>query len=768
MSTGAPVGTIVRDIRMLLPGLTGWLTCVLATFFRPPGSWVWWGLGIAVVLVGVALTTRARTLLIFVPALLVATVMVGAVWASAGVRDQPQLMDREGDRVSATITLEQTISPGARSAKASLEAIDNVALARGPVPVRVVGDLVSSRTALGSDAIVVGTLKRGESADQQAWVLFVSEKPDVWIPPGSFLLATDQLRARFLERSLHREGDAGQLLPGLAIGDTSAVDDGLVQAMRETSLSHLVAVSGANCAIIVALVVSLVALFGGGLWVRMVAGIAALVGFVILVTPEPSITRAAVMASIVLIFLASSRPVRGIPVLGTTVLILLAIDPWLSTDFAFALSVLANGGILLLSGPLVRAMSAYLHPGVALVVALPIAAQIACQPLLIVLNPIIPVWAVVANAIAAPAAPLATILGMLACIAGPFSPGLADAIVWVAWLPAGYISAIARVLAATPIAVLPWPEGWFGVLAVAIIGYGGIAWLLMRTSSHVALRRFLGWGSIGAVVVVVLGFFVPQSATKASIPADWTVAQCDVGQGDAIVLRSNDTVVVIDVGEFPADITRCLAMLGVGDIDLLVITHFDKDHVGAWPAVIDRVSEVWIGDITSDKELALVQGMSDRAVLVRQVSRGHHAVVGGYDLLVVWPTTTPLAAPGNDSSVVILATPREECPTCLSGIYLGDLGEQAQRILDGRETFGVVDIVKVSHHGSRDQYPELYRGLRARVGLIGVGETNSYGHPSQDIIGVVEEFGVVLRSDLDGLVTLHRSETGGIVKWSEY
>jgi competence protein ComEC len=765
---GAPVGTVVRDIRLLMPGLFGWLTCVLATLFRPPGSWVWWGLGILVVLVWLALQTGRKGLLLFVPLLLIATVMVGAVWANAIVRDQPQLMDRDGDRVSATITLEQTITPGARSAKALVTAVDHTALVRGPVPVRVVGDLVTSRTALGSETVVVGQLQRGPSGDQQAWVLFVSEKPEAWTPPGSFLLATDVLRASFLERSLQREGDAGQLLPGLAIGDTSAVDDGLVQAMRETSLSHLVAVSGANCAIIVALVVALVALFGGGLWVRMVAGVAALVGFVILVTPEPSITRAAVMASIVLIFLASSRPVRGIPVLGTTVLILLAIDPWLSTDFAFALSVLATGGILLLSGPLVRAMSAYLPPGVALVLALPLAAQIACQPLLIVLNPIIPVWAVVANAIAAPAAPVATILGMLACIAGPLSTNLADAIVWVAWLPSGYISAIARVLAATPMAVLPWPEGWFGVLAVAIIGYGGIAWLLLRTSSHTIFRRFLGWGSAGAVVVVVLGFFVPQSATKASIPADWTVAQCDVGQGDAIVLRSKDTVVVIDVGELPKDIARCLAMLGVDHIDLLVITHFDKDHVGGWTAVIDRVSEVWIGDFTSDKELTLVQEMSDRGPLVRQVSRGHNAVVGGYELLVVWPTTTPLAAPGNDSSVVILATPGPECPTCLSGIYLGDLGEQAQRILDARETLPTVDIVKVSHHGSRDQYPALYRGLLARVGLIGVGKTNSYGHPHKDIIEIVEESGVVLRSDRDGLVTLHRSETDGIVKWSEY
>jgi len=767
VSATESVGTRVRDIRMLLPGLTGWLTCALATWFRPDGSWIWWGLGLAAVVVWLAWTTRSHALVLLVPLLLVTTVMLVAVWAEASVRDQPQLRDHEGTRVSATVTLEQTIIAGDASARASLTALNSAPLARGSVPVRIVGNLVSSRTALGSEAQVVGQLQRGENGDQQAWVLFVSESPEEWAPPGSFLLATDQLRASFLERSLLRDGDAGGLLPGLAIGDTSAVDDSLVDAMRRTSLSHLVAVSGANCAIIVALVVAVVALFGGGLWVRMVAGIVALVGFVILVTPEPSITRAAVMASIVLIFLASSRPVRGIPVLGTTVLILLAIDPWLSTDFAFALSVLATGGILLLTGPLVRAMSPYLHPGVALVIALPIAAQIACQPLLIVLNPIIPVWAVVANALAAPAAPVATILGMLACVAGPFSTRLADTIVWMAWVPAAYIAGIARVLAATPMAVLAWPEGWFGVAVVAVIGYAGVAWFLMRHSTHETVRRVLGGSSLSAIAVVIVVFFVPQSAVKASIPPDWTVAQCDVGQGDAVVLRSSGFTVVIDVGEFPADITRCLSLLGVSDIDVLVITHFDKDHVGAWAAVMEQVGEVWIGDIDSDKDAAVVSDMRDTGVLVRQVYRGEKLVAGGYDLAVVWPTTAPLVPPGNDSSVVIVATPREECPACLSGVYLGDLGEQAQQILLGRESFGVVDIVKVSHHGSKDQYPELYRSLGAAVGLIGVGVENTYGHPTRDVMEVIQETGVVLRSDRVGLVTLHRSATGGIVKWSE-
>jgi len=752
---------------MLLPGLAGWGTCALATWLRPPGWWTLVGLGIAALMLLIAYRTKRAHVRALLPVILIATVMMGAVSAGAWSRDQPQVADFADTQVLVTLELEETIQPGDSSARARVVAVGGQPLARGPVPVRIVGDVAATRQALGSSGELKGQLRRGENADQQAWVIFLSSQPDSWNPPGWLLASTDRLREAFSERSLRSDNDAGRLLPGLAIGDTSAVGDDLVTAMRETSLSHLVAVSGANCAIIVALVVALVALFGGGLWVRMVAGIAALIGFVILVTPEPSISRAAIMASIVLVFLASSRPVRGIPVLGATVLILLATDPWLSTDFAFALSVLATGGILLLSGPLVRLMSPYLHPAVALVVALPIAAQIACQPLLILLNPIIPVWAVVANAVAAPAAPLATILGMLGCLAGPLSSALADAIVWLAWLPSGYIAAIARVLADTPVSVLPWPSGWWGVVAVAVIGYGFVAYTLMKKSPHIGVRRVLGLGGAVASGIVLIGFFLPQFAIKTSIPAQWSVAQCDVGQGDAVVLRSQEQVVVIDVGEFPQLIQSCLATLGVGRIDLLVITHFDKDHVGGWSGAIDITEEVWVGWVDNDKDQAIVDEMTQRGAQVRHVSSGDSEVVGGYTLGVVWPVSQALASPGNDSSVVIEVTPTLECPQCLSGLYLGDLGEKAQRMMLGREQFGPHDVVKVSHHGSKNQYAPLYEALAAPVALIGVGVENTYGHPASSILTVVEKFGVVIRSDLHGLATLHRSDSGGIVRWSE-
>jgi competence protein ComEC len=756
-----------RDVRLLLPAGAGWVACALGTWFRPSAWWMLAGVVLALALLAAAWWRNVPIVVSLITPILVATVMLGAVAIHATVRDNPLLVSLDGDTVSAQVRLPQTVMPGDSSVHGEILSVNGQPLSSGPVPIRLVGEVSQSRVPLGSLAVVHGDLSPSEPQDQESWVLFVRDSPEVWRPPGNLLATTDRLREDFVTRSLAQPGDAGELLPGLAIGDTSAVDPGLVEAMRMTSLSHLVAVSGANCAVVVAIVVTIVALLGGGLWVRMIAGIAALVGFVILVTPEPSITRAAIMAGIVLFFLASARPVKGIPVLGITVLVLLAWDPWLSTDFAFALSVLATGGILILTAPLVTLLSRWMHPGIALVIALPIAAQIACQPLLIVLNPIIPLWAVVANALAAPAAPVATILGMIACVAGPLWAGLADVVTAIAWLPSGYIAGIGRVLAGTPGATLPWPPGLPGVISIAAISYAGIAWILTRDSPNRALRRVLGVMSLGASVTVVLAFFLPNLALRASVPSEWTIAQCDVGQGDAVLLRSEGFTALIDTGEFPVLLRECLGLLGVSHLDLVVVTHFDKDHVGAWQVLVGKATQVWAGPADSPADREILLNLERGGAQVVSVEEGHTGSLGAYTLKVLWPTASPLGASGNDSSVVVSVTGGEECAECLSGVFLGDLGERAQQILSGRWDAGPVDVVKVSHHGSASQFHPLYRSLRASVGLIGVGADNSYGHPTADIITVVEETGVAIRSDRDGTAAFYRGETGGIVKWSE-
>ncbi|MGJ8722849.1 MAG: ComEC/Rec2 family competence protein, partial [Salinibacterium amurskyense] len=102
-------------------------------------------------------------------------------------------------------------------------------------------------------------------------------------------------------------------------------------------------------------------------------------------------------------------------------------------------------------------------------------------------------------------------------------------------------------------------------------------------------------------------------------------------------------------------------------------------------------------------------------------------------------------------------------------VFLGDLGESAQARLATASTFTQVDVVKVSHHGSGDQYPALYAELQATLGLIGVGADNGYGHPTADALAMLDDAGTaVARSDLNGLILVSSGVRAGVISlWSE-
>jgi competence protein ComEC len=456
-------------------------------------------------------------------------------------------------------------------------------------------------------------------------------------------------------------------------------------------------------------------------------------------------------------------------VLALATLVLLATDPWLSRDYGFALSVLATGGLLLLAGPLSRLLQRVLPLGVAVVVAVPLAAQLACQPVLLVLNPAIPLYGVVANALAEPAAPFATVLGLLACVTLPALPWLGTVLTAVAWVPASWIAAVAGFFAALPAAALPWPEGALGVgLMTAVTVFSLVAALAPVR----ARTRLL---CAGAALVMLVGFGGAVAGVRVvqqwSRPGDWQIAACDIGQGDAVLVRSAGTIALVDTGPDPASLTRCLDQLGIGRIDLLVLSHFDLDHVGGTAAVIGRVDRALVGPSGGAADDRLVADIAAGGAEVERVSRGATGSLGELRYSVLWPRARlGSVEPGNDASVTVAFESVGRCATgCLGALFLGDLGERSQALLLAAGPLPVVDAVKVAHHGSADQSDRLYRRVRATVGLISVGADNDYGHPTDRLLDLLAGVGTrAVRTDVGGLVLLAPGTGRGEVRvWTE-
>lgn len=780
------------DARLALPALAGWVAALVlvgvpsAALPVALGALGGAGLALGVLRRRCGAGRGSAVLAAGIPSLVAVAVVAAAVALAGPARTPPVLAAalEEGGAVTVVLELEQSVVPpvasapalggwGGVSADALIVAVEDGsgALVAVRVPVRMLGLALDDRLPLGTrleGRVRLIPLEAGD--DRVALVRPVTGLEPV-IAPAPLLGAADGLRAGFLALMAPFSGDGAALLPGLAIGDTTAVGDDLDAAMKASALSHLTAVSGANCAIVVGLVLGLGALARWPRPVRVGVALAALGGFVVLVTPEPSVVRAAVMAAVVLLALASGRPARGLPVLGLAVLGIVLLDPWIAREYGFALSVLATAALLVLAAPLAALLGRVLPAWLALAIAVPLSAQLACQPVLILLAPEVPLTGVVANVLAAPAAPVATIVGMIACLLAPVIPPLAMLVAGVAWLPAAWIAGVARVCASLPGALLPWPEGVLGALLLAVLTVAGLvaAGVPARLGSA-RLRRRLALAT-AAVLVIVMGATAGTTALRGlGRPGDWVIAQCDIGQGDAVLVRSAGEVALIDTGAEPEQLADCLGTLGIERLDLLVLTHFDLDHAGGVPAIVGRVDRVLVGPTGREQDEAVVAALAAGGAVIDPVAEGRSGTLGAHDWRVLWPPAHRGVEPGNDASIVLEMRGAPGCGACPSMLALGDLGADAQRQLAATGTLAPVDVVKVSHHGSADQHEPLYTALGAPIALIGVGADNTYGHPAPGLLALLESAGsTVVRSDAHGLALLAPAGAGAsaLRLWTE-
>ena len=566
-----------------------------------------------------------------------------------------------------------------------------------------------------------------QTKERRVSALLLAEPASVVRINSPFMLrALERVRSALREETSKVGGDSASLIPGMVIGDTSLQSGALTELMLEAGLSHLTAVSGANFAIVSAFIFALIGIFLPNRRIQVIMTILVLFIFVLLVRPTPSVLRAGVMALVFLISKLSGRKSAGANSLAVAVAILLLINPFQAFEAGFILSVLATAGLIFFA-PIVAARI----PGprfLGELISIPTAATLFCAPYLMLISGSMNIGTILLNIVVAPVVPFVTILGFIATL-----------VVLPVGSAAGFLLELANLGTSWILFIASWSESMPSIVTSAPV--------LIMLAISLGILKFFGVRVAALILMIFLAFATNQ---RFFFPGeDWRIGQCDVGQGDALLLNlGQGSAILFDAGPDPSLLERCLELFRIERLPLVVISHTHADHLQGLSGIGKRE----VGEIWSNKELT--------SISTRVVRSGFRSEVGSSKIEILWPETgaesfESVSGDGsaeNNRSVVALVE--------LDGVralITGDIEPGAQsEILDGLPK---VDVIKVPHHGSKYQELELFNG--ASVFLVSVGQ-NSYGHPDMGLISSLERLGSVFRSDLNGSIALSwRSDASG-------
>ena len=258
------------------------------------------------------------------------------------------------------------------------------------------------------------------------------------------------------------------------------------------------------------------------------------------------------------------------------------------------------------------------------------------------------------------------------------------------------------------------------------------------------------------------------------------VVICSVGQGDAIYLEYNAWSALIDTG--PDDkVLKCLERhrsFGLPILNLMVLTHWDADHIGGSVYVLNKYKVEQIISPTTRSSTALgkslLQFIQDKKIPTLEFYAGDQVWVDRLKITAVWPqekilkslvkntspvTENPEKQSTNDQSMVLSVEIGD-----FSALFTGDLESEQEAILVDQEKIDRTTLLKLGHHGSAGSSSDLFlKNLDPALAVASVGLDNSYGHPAEEVVERILNLDIdFLRTDRDGDVVVF---TDGSQAW---
>jgi len=552
------------------------------------------------------------------------------------------------------------------------------------------------------------------------------------------------------------------LAQGILLGRRASLPDDLKEDLNDTNTSHLIAVSGYNVTLIAGLFIAALAWLIGrrpAAWLALLA----IIAYAVLVGAQPSVQRAAIMGGLYIVGTALGRQrgaLQGLALAGAG---MTAFDPLLLKDISFQLSFASALGLIVFSPALRARIEAALARwsrdrelagplrSVIELLAVTVAAIAFTLPITAVNFHRISLIAIPANLLTVPAFPVIMVSSALTAFGGMIAAPVGTFLGWITWAPVAYMVEVVTLLADLPFAAVSVG----GLTTTHAFAYyaalAGIVWLTARRPAKLVLPRAPAWASdllsslarplaalpaLGVAIVLALATVLVWLLIMASPGDRLSVTFLDVGQGDAILIRSpSGHNILVDGGPSGEAITAALGRhLPFWDrrLHLVVLTHPDQDHMAGLVTVLERydVDQVLAPAMTKESHAldAWQEAIAARDIPATEAFVGQWLDLGGGAMLsVLHPPRDGLDDDDEDDSSLVLKLSLGDAAFLLTG----DIGADGEAYLLSNHADLRAPVLKVAHHGSGESTSTAFlAAVQPLTAVISVGEDNPYVHPS--------------------------------------